>query len=252
MRIMSLTSNDILYKSIRNKTTRIIQTPMLKHRYTDCDELPSMNEAKLQWCRMSNVQIDYDDEDEDEETPSSKLGEDLEMITIERNSEMRRSISGQSLKNMSTEDAERALKVKVRVRRYSNVDTVDTFHSACSKESSEDGKKTEEEIPSAMDDFRRMSTNFDSNLTDSGSASIEKRRRRSHHHLHKFVPFQDFVKKFEMPRGVLRPNLTGEVKSYQTFGEPQEFKACVTCFCHLFYTTHSLEYHNRYEARNIS
>ena len=49
-----------------------------------------MNEAKLQWCRMSNVQIDYDDEDEDEETPSSKLGEDLEMITIERNSEMRR------------------------------------------------------------------------------------------------------------------------------------------------------------------
>ena len=243
MRIMSLTSNDILYKSIRNKTTRIIQTPMLKHRYTDCDELPSMNEAKLQWCRMSNVQIDYDDEDEDEE--------DLEMITIERNSEMRRSISGQSLKNMSTEDVERSSKVKVRVRRHSNVDTVDTFHSACSKESSEDGKKTEEEIPSALDDFRRMSTNFDSNLTDSGSASIEKRRLRSHH-LHKFVPFQDFVKKFEMPRGVLRPNLTGEVKSYQTFGEPQEFKACVTCFCHLFYTTHSLEYHNRYEARNIS
>ena len=190
--------------------------------------MPSMNEAKLQWCRMSNVQIidEIDDHDEDEEEKDSdkKEGEDMEMVTIERHRDIRKSISGQNLKDMSTNDVEKALNVKVRA--YSAVENFDNFDSVCSRDSNDDDTKLEDDMPSAFDDFRRMSTNFDEH-TDSGSSvanSIRRRKESTSHKLPSFVPFKDFVAKYQMSRSVLRPNFTGEVKSYQTYGEPKEFK----------------------------
>jgi hypothetical protein len=181
-----------------------------------------MNEAKLHWCRLNsvNTQMTTTHDNIDIEEEKIEVDEEMEMIEMGGPKSLRKSLSGQDLKSMSTSVAEKAL--NNRVRGLSHLENIDTFQSVCSQDSIVERNSSADEIPSALDEIRRGSSDFNEG---DRSAALEKRRcKTTTHNLLQDHSFEDFAKIYSMPRSVLSPNLTGEVNKYQMFSEPADFK----------------------------